>query len=156
MTYAWFDVVVPCICLRAIWHMHGSMWRATWMTRDRKRIIVAHCVIALWRHYCRGCVEGHFSGYPSHKTYTCQYITDWSQLSYVWYLDKIKYKYKYTDKHKSARTHFIELHQLVLCWHMQANGWTWQRQKGLFATMQIHIKIKIYKNHNFTLCFVHV
>jgi hypothetical protein len=50
------------------------------MTGDRKRIIVAHCVIALWRHYyyalakfyCRGRVEGHFSGYPSHKTYTCQ------------------------------------------------------------------------------------
>jgi len=60
MTYAWFDV--------------------TRMTRDRKRIIVAHCVMALWRHYyyalakfhCRGRVEGHFSGYPSHKTYTCQ------------------------------------------------------------------------------------
>jgi len=63
------------------WHMHGSMWCATRMTRDRKRIIVAHCVIALWRHYyyglakfyCRGHVEGHFSGFPSHKTYTCQY-----------------------------------------------------------------------------------
>jgi len=67
------NYVVPCICLRAIWHMHGSMRRATRMTRDRKRIIVAHCVIALWRHYCRGSVEGHFSGYPSHKTYTCQY-----------------------------------------------------------------------------------
>jgi len=66
------NYVVPCICLRVIWHRHGSMWRATRMTRDRKRIIVAHCVIALWRHYCRGCVEGHFSGYPSHKTYTCQ------------------------------------------------------------------------------------
>ena len=60
--------------------MHGSMWRATRMTRARKRIIVALCVIALWRHYyyalakfyCRGRVEGHFSGYPSHKTYTCQ------------------------------------------------------------------------------------
>jgi len=72
---------VPCICLRAIWHMHGSMWRATRMTRDRKRIVVAHCVIALWRHYyyalakfyCRGRVEGHFSGYPSHKTYTCEF-----------------------------------------------------------------------------------
>jgi len=56
------------------------MWRSMRMTRDRKRIIVAHCVIALWRHYyyalakfyCRGRVEGHFSGYPSHKTYTCQ------------------------------------------------------------------------------------
>ena len=23
------NYVVPCICLRAIWHMHGSMWRAT-------------------------------------------------------------------------------------------------------------------------------
>jgi len=22
------NYVVPCICLRAIWHMHGSMWRA--------------------------------------------------------------------------------------------------------------------------------
>ena len=71
---------VPCICLRAIWHMHGLMWRATRMTRDRKRTIVAHCVIALWHHYyyalakfyCQGRVEGHFSGYPSHKTYTCQ------------------------------------------------------------------------------------
>jgi len=52
--------------------VHGSMWRATWMTRDQKRIIVAHCVITLWHHYCRGRVEGHFSGYPSHKTYTCQ------------------------------------------------------------------------------------
>ena len=70
------------LCLRAIWHMHGSMWRATRMTRDRKRIIVAHCYIALWRHYyyglakfyCRGRVEGHFSGYPSHKTYTCQLV----------------------------------------------------------------------------------
>ena len=76
------NYVVPCICLRAIWHMHGSMWRATRMTRDRKRIIVAHCVIALWRHYyyalakfyCRGRVEGNFSGHPSHKTYTCQYV----------------------------------------------------------------------------------
>ena len=67
------NYVVPYICLRAIWHMHGSMWRATRMTRDRKRIIVAHCVIALWRHYCLDRVEGHFSGYPSHKTYTCQY-----------------------------------------------------------------------------------
>ena len=74
------NYVVPCICLRAIWHMHDSMWRATRMTRDLKRIIVAHCLIALWRHYyyalakfyCRGRVEGHFSGYPSHKTYTCQ------------------------------------------------------------------------------------
>ena len=74
------NYVFPCICLRAIWHMHGSMWRATRMTRERKRIIVVHCVIALWRHYyyalakfyCRGRVEGHFSGYPSHKTYTCQ------------------------------------------------------------------------------------
>ena len=71
------NYVVPCICLRAIWHMHGSMWRATRKTRDRERIIVAHCVIALWRHYyyalakfyCGGRVEGHFSGYPSHKTY---------------------------------------------------------------------------------------
>jgi len=54
--------------------MHGSMSRAMRMTRDRKRIIVAHCVIALWHHYCRGGVEGHFSGYPSHKTYTCQYM----------------------------------------------------------------------------------
>ena len=23
------NYVVPCICLRAIWHMYGSMWRAT-------------------------------------------------------------------------------------------------------------------------------
>ena len=23
------NYVVPCICLRAIWHMHGSMWHAT-------------------------------------------------------------------------------------------------------------------------------
>jgi len=48
------------------------MGRAKRMTRDRKCIIVAHCVIGLWRHYCLGCVEGYFSGYPSHKTYTCQ------------------------------------------------------------------------------------
>ena len=73
------NYVIPCICLRAIWHMYGSMWRATWMTHDQKRIIMAHCVIKLWRHYyyalakfyCRGRVEGHFSGYPNHKTYTC-------------------------------------------------------------------------------------
>jgi len=76
------NYVVPCVCLRAIWHMHGSMWCATRMTRDRKRIIVAHSVIALWRHYyyalakfyCRGRVEGNFNGYPSHKTYTCQNV----------------------------------------------------------------------------------
>ena len=86
------NYVVPCICLRAIWHMHGSMWRATRMTRDRKRIIVAHCVIVLWRHYyyalakfyCRGRVEGHFSGYPSHKTYTCQYTSEITACHQKW------------------------------------------------------------------------
>ena len=48
------NYVVPCICLRALGHMHGSMWRATRMTRDRKRIIVAHCdviTIMLWQRF---------------------------------------------------------------------------------------------------------
>jgi len=78
------NYIVPCICLRAIWHTHGSMWRATRMTRDRKHIIVAHCVIALWRHYCWGHVEGHFSGYPSHKTYTCQSISSFSENNFLY------------------------------------------------------------------------
>jgi len=59
MTYAWFDVTRNA--------------NDTWPE--------AHCVIALWRHYyhalskfyCRDHVKGHFSGYPSHKTYTCHY-----------------------------------------------------------------------------------
>ena len=37
------NYVVPCICLTAIWHMHGSMWHATRMTRDRKRIVLSRC-----------------------------------------------------------------------------------------------------------------
>jgi len=108
------NYVVPCICLRAIWHMHGSMWRATRMTRDGKRIIVAHCVIALWHHYyyalakyyCR-CRVGHFSGYPSHKTYTCQFtlkqlrhvLVQSRRLQGAYYSCLIKLPYSRTVRH---------------------------------------------------------
>ena len=52
----------------------------------------AHCIIALWRRIgfsmqllvarksLKVMLQGHFSGYPSHKTYTCQNVTQKSLM----------------------------------------------------------------------------
>jgi len=63
MTYAWFDVT----------HNANDTWpEAHYRGALCYRVVTSLLFYALAKFYCRGRVEGHFSGYPSHKTYTCQ------------------------------------------------------------------------------------
>jgi len=97
MTSTWFNVTPNANDTWPEAHYRGALCYR----------VVTSLLLCSGKGLCRGRVEGHFIGYPSHKTYTCQF-----EILYIWLVLVLL---KYITMHGPLNVKFMFVYSVF--WH---------------------------------------